>query len=82
MKSLFCGAGSLLALLILAMPVHAGVPSHAERIGKYEGAKSCAPCHKEAAGEVAESLHYQHQAVPRFLADWEEGKPAGMMVSY
>lgn len=82
MKRLFSGAGSLLALLTLAMPVHAGVPSHADLIGKYEGAKSCAPCHKEAAREAAESLHYQHQAIPQFLADWEEGKPAGMMVSY
>ena len=48
----------------------------------YEGTKSCTACHDKSAREVAESLHYQQVAEPKFLKDWPAGKPAGMMVSY
>lgn len=82
MNRLVTSAGWLPVVLALTMPVYAGGPSHADRIATYEGAKTCAPCHKEVAGEVAASLHYQQQAEPQFLAGWEKGKPAGMMKSY
>ena len=58
--------------------------SHAEYVKKYEGTATCtvASCHKGAAKEVAESLHYQQRAVPQFLEGGEAGKLAGMMESY
>ncbi len=60
----------------------AASPSHADRIGKYEGPQSCAPCHAGAAREVAVSLHYQQAMEPQFLVDWEKGKLAGQALSF
>jgi len=78
------GMGLLLASTTLAVPAHAAGPSHAENVKKYEGTASCtaASCHDGAAKEVAESLHYQHRAIPQFLEGWEAGKLAGMAESY
>ena len=73
---------SLLALLFSAGPLSAAVTDHAPLIEKYEGTKTCLGCHEYSGREVAESLHYQQQAQPKFLKDWPTDKPAGMMVSY
>ncbi len=56
--------------------------SHDDKISSYEGTKTCTGCHEKAAKDVAESLHYQQQAEPKFLVDWPKGKTAGMMVSF
>ena len=72
----------LLALLFSAGPLSAKVTDHAPLIAKYEGAKTCLTCHKNAGKEVAESLHYQQQAQAKFLKDWPTDTPVGMMVSY
>jgi hypothetical protein len=70
------------ALLFSAGPLSAAVTDHAPLIAKYEGTKTCLGCHENSAKEVAESLHYQQEAQPKFLKDWPADKPAGMMVSY
>lgn len=57
-------------------------PKHADLIQKYEGPKTCAACHPNAAKDVAVSLHYQQQALPQFVKDWQKGQMAGMMVSF
>jgi hypothetical protein len=54
---------------------------HAE-IAAYEGTKTCAACHDQQVKDVVTSLHYQHQAPAPFLANAQQGKNAGMMVSY
>ena len=84
MRKFAMGMGMLLASATLAAPAHAAGPSHAEKVKKYEGTASCtaASCHDGAAKEVAESLHYQHRAIPQFLEGWESGKFAGMAESY
>ncbi len=51
-------------------------------IASYEGTKTCAACHPEAVKDFVTSLHYQHQASAPFLANAQQGKSAGMMVSY
>lgn len=75
------------ALIGLAVVMAAGASahaaaSHADRVKQYEGTKTCTACHPKSAKEVAESLHYQQQAEPKFLANWEKGEKAGMMLSY
>ena len=61
----------------------AGVqPSHADRLGSFDGPQSCAPCHANAAREVAVSLHYQQGLEPQFLVGWEKGKLAGQLSSF
>jgi hypothetical protein len=84
MRKFAMGMGLLLASTTLAVPAHAAGPSHADYVKKYEGTASCtaASCHDGAAKEVAESLHYQHRAIPQFLEGWEAGKLAGMAESY
>jgi hypothetical protein len=54
---------------------------HAE-ITAYEGTKTCAACHEQQVKDFLTSLHYQHQAPAPFLANAQQGKNAGMMVSY
>ena len=56
--------------------------THADRISRYEGARTCGTCHEQAAREVAVSLHYQQQAEVPYVKDWPKGQTAGMMVSY
>jgi hypothetical protein len=58
-----------------ANAAHAGIAA-------YEGTKTCAACHEEQVKEFVTSLHYQHQAPAPFLANAQQGKNAGMMVSY
>jgi len=84
MRKFAIGMGLLLASTTLTVQAYAAVPSHAEHVKKYEGTASCtaASCHEGAAKEVAESLHYQHRAIPQFLEGWEAGKLAGMAESY
>jgi hypothetical protein len=72
----------LLAALFLAGRVSAAAPDHTALVTQYEGTKTCIACHEKSAKEVAESLHYQQLAEPRFLKDWPKDQPAGMMVSY
>lgn len=57
-------------------------PSHADRLSSFEGPQSCAPCHANAAREVAVSLHYQQGLEPQFLVGWEKGKLAGQLSSF
>lgn len=71
----------LLALLFLAGPVSTTVNDHA-LIAKYEGTKTCLECHQNIGKEFALSLHYQQQGQAKFLKNWPEDKPVGMMVSY
>jgi hypothetical protein len=57
-------------------------PSHADRISLYEGPQTCRTCHESAVKDVAESLHYQQAAEPKFLVGWEKGNLAGMTLSF
>lgn len=84
MKRFAIGLGLLLVSTTLSAQAYAAGSSHAEYVKKYEGTASCtaASCHEGTAKEVAESLHYQQRAVPRFLEGWEAGKLAGMTESY
>lgn len=84
MKKSLVGIGVTLAFSLSGGPALAAGPSHAEYVKTYEGTASCTAvsCHEGAAKEVAESLHYQHRAVPQFLEGWEAGKLAGMTESY
>jgi hypothetical protein len=54
---------------------------HAE-IGAYEGTRTCAACPEQQVKDFVTSLHYQHQAPAPFLVNAQQGKNAGMMVSY
>lgn len=58
-----------------------GSKEHAA-IAAYEGTKTCAGCHAKQVSDVVTSLHYQHQSPAPFLANAQQGKNAGMMVSY
>jgi hypothetical protein len=84
MRKFVLGMSLLLLSAILSGQAYAAGPSHAENVKKYEGTATCtsASCHEGAAKEVAESLHYQHRAIPQFLEGWEAGKLAGMAESY
>ncbi len=84
MRKLALGTGVLLFAAMLSIQAFAAGPSHEEYVKTYEGTASCtaASCHEGAAKEAAESLHYQHRAVPQFLEGWEAGKLAGMTESY
>jgi len=84
MRKFVLGTGLLLLSAILSVQAYAAGSSHVDFVKKYEGTASCtaATCHEGAAKEVAESLHYQHRAIPQFLEGWEAGKFAGMAESY
>lgn len=84
MRKFVLGTGLLFLSATLSVQAYAAGPSHAEHVKKYEGTASCtaASCHEGAAKEVAESLHYQHRAIPQFLEGWEADKLAGMAESY
>ncbi len=58
-----------------------GAAEHAA-IAAYEGTKTCAGCHQQQVKDVVASLHYQQQGVAPFLANAQQAKSAGMMVSY
>lgn len=60
----------------------AQAPDAHQGISDYTGPETCAMCHPNAAKEVAESVHYQHQAIPKYREGWPEGKPGGMYVTY
>ncbi len=51
-------------------------------IASYEGTRTCAGCHAGQVKDVAHSVHYQQQGAALFLAGGQQGKNAGMMVSY
>ena len=75
--------GALAALLAVsgtasaadAQAAHAGIAA-------YEGTRTCTACHEQQVKDFVTSLHYQHQAPAPFLANAQQGKNAGMMVSY
>ena len=58
-----------------------GAAEHAA-IASYEGTKTCTDCHEKQVEDVLVSLHYQQQAPAPFLVNAQQGKNAGMMVSY
>jgi hypothetical protein len=84
--------GRITALALLAGTSFAGTATAGEErgggaakhaaIASYEGTKTCAGCHEKQVEDVVHSLHYQHQAPTPFLANAQQGKNAGMMVSY
>jgi hypothetical protein len=57
-------------------------PSHADKIGLYEGPQTCRACHEKAVKDVAASLHYQQAAEPKFLVDWKKGELAGQTLTF
>jgi hypothetical protein len=75
--------GALAALFALSGTASAAdaKAAHAEIVA-YEGTSTCAACHAEQVKEFLTSLHYQHQGPAPFLANAQQGKNAGMMVSY
>ncbi len=75
--------GALALLVAASGPAAAadGAAKHAE-IAAYEGTKTCTACHEQQVKDFVTSLHYQHQAPAPFLANAQQGKNAGMMVSY
>jgi hypothetical protein len=62
----------------------AGTPGTKEHaaIAAYEGTRTCARCHPKQVTDVLTSLHYQQQGPAPFLANAQQAKNAGMMVSY
>lgn len=72
----------LLATVFLLSGITSAATTHEKRISKFDGSGSCTVCHKNAAKEVVESLHYQQMAEPLSIEGWEKGKQAGMMVTY
>lgn len=82
-RKLFWLGGLLLAMLALpGLALAAGPPDAHQKIDAYDGPQTCAMCHPDAGKEVAESLHYQHQALPQFLDGVDPAQPVGMMVSF
>ncbi len=57
-------------------------PAAHQAITEYTGPETCAACHLDSAQQVAESLHYQHQAPAPFREGWEEDVLGGMYVTY
>jgi len=55
---------------------------HEKFVKGYTGTDSCVMCHKNAAKEMAESLHYLQLGEPKLLANWPKGKLAGMMDTF
>lgn len=82
MRSWF-GVG-LLSVSLTGGVASAAAPGSREHaaIEAYEGTRTCAACHDKQVKDVVTSLHYQQQAPAPFLANAQQGKNAGMMVSY
>jgi hypothetical protein len=80
-KLLWLGA-VLVAFLALPSLALADPPAPHQALSSYEGPETCAMCHPNAGKEVAESLHYQHQAPPKFLDGADPNEPVGMLVSF
>lgn len=51
-------------------------------ITAYSGTATCSGCHEKQVKDVAASLHYQQLGTAPFLANAQQEKSAGMMVSY
>lgn len=80
---------SMRAAAALALAMSAGTARAAPRgaaehaaIAEYQGTQTCGRCHAEQVKDFVRSLHYQHQGPAPFLPDAQQGKNAGMMVSY
>jgi hypothetical protein len=69
------------ASLVGTAAASSGAKEHAA-IAAYEGTKTCAACHAKQVSDVVKSLHYQQQGPAPFLANAQQAKNAGMMVSY
>lgn len=74
--------GLATAAVVFAQGGAGGPPDAHRAITEYTGPETCATCHPNAAQEVAASVHYQMQAIPRYRVDWPEGTPGGMYTSY
>lgn len=72
---------ALLGALAGTASASEGPAKHAQ-IAAYDGTRTCAACHERQVKEFVTSLHYQQQAPAPFLANAQQGKSAGMMVSY
>ncbi len=77
------GAAAALALAMggTASAAPRGEKEHAA-IAEYQGTRTCAACHAGQVKDFVRSLHYQHQGPTPFLANAQQGKNAGLMVSY
>jgi hypothetical protein len=78
----------LIVLVVIGMTMIGGTvawadpPEMHQNISEYTGPGTCAGCHPDAAKEVAESVHYQQQAIPKYREGWPEGVTGGMYVTY
>jgi hypothetical protein len=72
---------SLTLTTAAAAESEAAAAKHAA-IAAYEGTRTCAACHAKQVKDFATSLHYQQQGAAPFLANAQQAKSAGMMVSY
>lgn len=59
-----------------------GLPVAHQAITEYKGPETCATCHKAAAQEVVESLHYQLQGSVLRREGWDPVDLGGMYVAY
>ena len=71
-----------IALLMTGGTALAEPPDAHQAISEFTSPEACAMCHPNAAQEVVESVHYQHQSIPKYRKDWPEGQPGGMYVTY
>ena len=74
--------GLATAAVVFAQGEEGGPPDAHKAITEYTGPETCAMCHPDAAHQVAESIHYQQQAIPEYRVDWPEGVTGGMYVTY
>jgi len=82
MTKLLFRIGCAGALLLILSGIAFAQNNHEKYVKNYTGTESCTICHKDAAREMAESLHYLQLGEPRFIVDWPSGKLAGMMDTY
>ncbi len=78
------GAAAALALATAGGAARAAPTGAAEHaaIAEYQGTRTCGGCHAKQVKDFVTSLHYQQQGPAPFLANAQQGKNAGMMVSY
>ena len=57
-------------------------PATHAAITEFTGPETCGVCHPDAAHQVVQSLHYQHQGQVPFRQGWQEDVLGGMYVTY
>ena len=88
LKRYLIGVGLVAVALALALPgagtayAEGEPPAAHAALTEYTGPETCAQCHMNAAQEVVESLHYQHQGEVPYREGWEEDVLGGMYVTY